>query len=123
MKLYGYAVLKISDKDNNYSIHRVSFSQEVKEYPGAYENAEEKTFYGSCDNLFSKDEIEKVQTDMQYGTNIKYLVYLLEDDKSKAMSLIKQAIQKEIDELNKEINYKQELLGIACGSVYEIEKL
>lgn len=121
MKLYGYAILK-SNSDNNYHIRSISFSQEVKEYPGGYENAEEKPFYSPWDNWFPKDEIGKVQKDV-YMTNIQYLVYLLEDDKSKAMSLIKQDIQKEIDELNQKINFKRELLGITCGPACEIEEL
>lgn len=122
MKLYGYAIVKFHDKDDGYSLHKVHFTQEVEEYPGCYTNAEEKYFPSDWDNFFPKDEIEKVQKDV-YGTNIIYLVYLLEDDNVKAMSLIKQAIQEEIDELQKKINYKQELLGVTCGSICEIEEL
>ena len=122
MKLYGYAILKIYNKNNDCNIRKIAFSYSVKETPGAYTNADAKKFYSPWDNYFPKDEIGKVQKDV-YGTNMKYLVYLLEDDKSKAMSLIKSAIQIEIDELDKQMALKQELLGVTCGSVSEIEEL
>lgn len=122
MKLYGYAVLKKYDEDNGYNIIRVAFSQEVIEHKGIYENSEEKTFYSKWDNFLPKSQIEKVQYGISH-TNIEYLVYLLEDNKSKAMLLIKEAIQKEINELNIQINSKQELLGVTCDSVYEIKEL
>lgn len=122
MKLYGYAVVKCRDNTDNNGLHKISFSREVKENPGTYENIGENTFYSNWDDFLPKSEIAKVQKNV-YGTNIKYLVYLLEDDKVKAMSLIKQTIQNEIDELYKQINCKQEFLGIACGSTCEIKKI
>ena len=123
MKLYGYAIVNCRNNDDVYVLRRVAISQEVKEHPGAYTNAEPlKTFYSKWDNMLPKSQIEKVLTDI-YCTNIKYLVYLLEDDKVKAMSIIKQYLQNEIDMLKKQINYKQELLGVACGSVSEIEEI
>lgn len=123
MKLYGYAIVKYRNDDDSCIFYRISFTQEVKEYPGGYENAEPlKTFYSNWDNFLPKSELGKVQKDI-YCTNIKYLIYLLEDDKVKAMSLIKQYIQKEIDELNKKINNKQELLGVTCGPINEIKEM
>ena len=117
MKLHGYAVAK--KKEGNLFI--VHLPQEVKENPGTYVNAEEKYFYSNWDNFLPKSQIGKVQKDI-YATRIKYLVYLLEDDEEKAMSLIKQTIQEEIDELNKQISFKQEILGIVCEPVCEIKE-
>ena len=111
MKLYGYAITAPYDGKP----HKVSFTQEVEYDSGIYRNAEDKTFYSPWDNRFFKDAIGKVQKNI-YGTVITHLVYLLEDDKAKAMSLLKQSIQEEIDNLHEQVNLKNEVLGVVCGS-------
>lgn len=97
MKLYGYAVsIPCSNKPCV-----TSFTREVRANSGM---------------------VGKVQRNIP-GTNFKYLVYLLEDDKTKAMSLLKQFIQGEIDALYEQINLKNEVLGVVCGPVGEIEEI
>ena len=97
MKLYGYA---ISIPCSNKSCV-TSFTREVRANSGM---------------------AGRVQKNVP-GTDFKYLVYLREDDKTKAISLIKETIQKEIDDFYRQINLRNEFLRVACGPVGEIEEI
>lgn len=90
MKLYGYGVSIPYDEKPCVT----SFTREVRGNSGM---------------------AGKVQKNIP-GTDFKYLVFLREDDKEKAISLIKEVIQKEIDDFNRQINLRNELLKIDCDS-------
>lgn len=121
MKIYGFALVK-NEKDGGFDFSRVSFAQEVKEYPGTYENVEKNRFHTSWDNFLPKSQIGKVQNHV-CGTNIERIVYLLEDDAVKAMSLIKESLQSELDELYRQASVKRDMIGVVCGPVREIQRL
>lgn len=93
MKVYGYAIPIPYDNEP----HIVSFTREL---PG------------------NTGMIGKVQKNI-VGTDFKYLVYLTEDDKTKAMSLIKQTIQEELNDLYNQINLRNEFLELVCRGVKE----
>lgn len=88
MKVYGYAIPIPYNKEP----YIVSFTRDVPNNTGM---------------------LGKVQKNV-VGTDFKYLVYLSEDDKTKAMSLLKQAIQEELNDLYNKINLKNEFLKIVC---------
>lgn len=93
MQVYGYAI-------TNNNPYIVTFTREVPNNTGMIGN---------------------VQKDVA-GTDYKYLVYLSEENKAKAMSLLERTINKEIEILYRQIDVKNKLLEIACNPVFKIMK-
>lgn len=120
MKLYMYAVVNT----HNDELCTIKTVTEVKEYPGTYENVEDKHFYSPWDNYLPKDCIGRVFRHNEYVyTNILYGIYLLEDDRTKAMSLIKEVAQKDFNDIKKQLEVQQNIIGTICGSANEIIEL
>lgn len=124
MKLYMYAIVKTQNEEEHDEFCKVMATTEIKEYPGAYENIGDKFFINPWDNILPKDCIGKVFNKNDYvGTNIVYSVYLLEDDKIKAMSLIKDAAQKDLNNICKQLEKQHNIIGTICGPVNDIKDI
>lgn len=112
MKLYLYALTKNRD--------RKQAVIDVEERPGVY-NSTDGIHFGPFHNFLPKSEIGTVFRQNHTGLrDTLYSVYLLEDDKVKAMSLLKNAAQEDLHKIERLLEEQQTAIDSICGPVDEI---
>lgn len=124
MKIYRYTVLSEQyDTENKLdNFFRVYSSTDVEERNATYKNIGDKKFLPYFGDFIFKEHIGKVFK-KSIRSKVTYSVFLLEDDKVKAMSLLKEAAKKDLDELYKQVERQQLILATICSPVNEIEEI
>ena len=117
MKLYGYGIIKV---DNNVN-KLVCFSQKVKDVDGLYENMDTRVFWSPWPNYLPKSSIGQVYTRKDFRANIEYLVYLTEKNKDKAIALLEEYIEKEIEELKCKLREKRDYKTNCVDTIEDID--
>lgn len=122
MKLYGYALIRIGEKESDVKLRKIKFTQEVTDDNGVYNNAENRPFWSPWKDYLPSRYIENVFSKKDFlSSNLEYLVYLKEDNPKKAISLFEDYIQKEVDELKQKLKERQEKFSFVGDSSVSID--